>query len=60
MTMMDGRTTAAKPIEAGSLSSLTALADEPPLNPRQLVERKWDPVILYLARVPGSRGTHRL
>ena len=45
-------------IEAKSLSSLTALADEPPdrLNAQF---KGHAPLVLYIARVPGSQGWHR-
>ncbi|KAF2635791.1 hypothetical protein P280DRAFT_484311 [Massarina eburnea CBS 473.64] len=43
------------PIEAKSLSSLTALASNPPSYPRNPTHGKQDPLVLYIARVPGSR-----
>ncbi|KAK7532930.1 uncharacterized protein J3D65DRAFT_61377 [Phyllosticta citribraziliensis] len=42
-------------IEAKSLSSLTTLASNPPRYPRNPTHEKHDPVVLYIARVPGSR-----
>lgn len=42
-------------IEARSLSSLTALASNPPSYPRNPTHVKHDPLVLYIARVPGSR-----
>lgn len=45
-------------IEADSLSDLTSLASDPPLDPNLPVTR--EPLVLYIARVPGSRGTTRL
>lgn len=51
-------TQAASPaIEAKSLSSLTALAANPPAYPRNPTHVKHDPLVLYIARVPGSKGT---
>ncbi len=43
-------------IEADSLSDLTSLASNPPLDPNLPVTRH-EPLVLYIARVPGSRGT---
>ncbi|KAF1963291.1 hypothetical protein CC80DRAFT_1957 [Byssothecium circinans] len=43
------------PIEAKSLSSLTALASNPPSYPRNPTHEKHEPLVLYIARVPGSR-----
>ena len=43
-------------IEAGSLSSLTTLAANPPQYPRNPTEQERSPLILYIARVPGSKG----
>ena len=44
-------------IAAGSLSSVLQLAENPPLNPRDnaLLEVQ-HPLVLYIARVPGSKG----
>lgn len=44
-------------IEAKSLSSLTALAANPPSYPRNPTHVKHEPLVLYIARVPGSKGT---
>jgi hypothetical protein len=44
-------------IEARSLSSLTALASNPPAYPRNPTHIRNDPLVLYIARVPGSKGT---
>ena len=44
-------------VEANSLSSLTALAADPPLSPELLPNRGREPLTLYIAKVPGSRGT---
>ena len=44
-------------IEARSLSSLTALASNPPAYPRNPTHERHEPLVLYIARVPGSRGT---
>ncbi|KAF2878102.1 hypothetical protein BDV95DRAFT_556700 [Massariosphaeria phaeospora] len=42
-------------IEARSLSSLTTLASNPPAYPRNPTHVRHDPLVLYIARVPGSR-----
>ncbi|KAH6840047.1 hypothetical protein B0T12DRAFT_40512 [Alternaria alternata] len=42
-------------IEARSLSSLTALASNPPAYPRNPTHERHEPLVLYIARVPGSR-----
>ncbi|KAF2273930.1 uncharacterized protein EI97DRAFT_423269 [Westerdykella ornata] len=42
-------------VEAKSLSSLTALASNPPAYPRNPTHVKHEPLVLYIARVPGSR-----
>ena len=47
-------------IQAGSLANVMKLADNPPNDPqdRTLLEVQ-QPLILYIARVPGSKGeTH--
>ena len=44
-------------VEARSLSSLTNLAANPPKYPRNPSQRPQDPLVLYIARVPGSQGT---
>ncbi|EMD97165.1 hypothetical protein COCC4DRAFT_72868 [Bipolaris maydis ATCC 48331] len=46
---------AAPVVEAKSLSSLTALAFNPPSYPRNPTHFRHDPLVLYIARVPGSR-----
>jgi hypothetical protein len=43
-------------IEAKSLSSLTALASNPPAYPRNPTHVRHEPLVLYIARVPGSKG----
>jgi len=43
-------------IEANSLSSITQLAGNPPRYPRNPTEQKRSSLVLYIARVPGSRG----
>ena len=43
-------------VEADSLSTLISLASNPPLDPNVPVARH-EPLVLYIARVPGSRGT---
>ncbi|KAI9658322.1 MAG: hypothetical protein M1821_002455 [Bathelium mastoideum] len=42
-------------IEAGSLSALTDLAANPPLDPRNPTDPERPPLVLYIARVPGSK-----
>ncbi|KAL9121072.1 MAG: hypothetical protein Q9187_002377, partial [Circinaria calcarea] len=42
-------------IEARSLSSVTALAANPPRYPRNPTHTIQQPLVLYIARVPGSR-----
>ncbi|KAL2009850.1 hypothetical protein VTN00DRAFT_5657 [Thermoascus crustaceus] len=43
------------PVEARSLSSITALASNPPAYPRNPTQRPLEPLVLYIVRVPGSR-----
>ena len=43
-------------VEARSLSSLTTLAANPPLYPRNPTQEIQQPLVLYIARVPGSKG----
>ncbi|KFZ23658.1 hypothetical protein V502_01841, partial [Pseudogymnoascus sp. VKM F-4520 (FW-2644)] len=43
------------PVEAQSLSSLLQIASNPPRYPRNPSEPKRDPLVLYIARVPGSQ-----
>ncbi|KAH7091106.1 hypothetical protein FB567DRAFT_436330 [Paraphoma chrysanthemicola] len=45
----------AQAIEARSLSSLTALASNPPAYPRNPTHVRHEPLVLYIARVPGSK-----
>lgn len=42
-------------VEAGSLSSITPIASNPPPHPGTGSEHLTQPLILYIARVPGSR-----
>jgi hypothetical protein len=42
-------------VQGTSLSSLTYLASEPPLNPND-PRLKYASITLYIARVPGSKG----
>ncbi|KAF3010817.1 hypothetical protein E8E13_008517 [Curvularia kusanoi] len=42
-------------VQAKSLSSLTALAANPPSYPRNPTHVKHEPLVLYIARVPGSK-----
>lgn len=44
------------PVEARSLSSITALAANPPAYPRNPTQEPLEPLVLYIVRVPGSRG----
>ncbi|KAG9237835.1 hypothetical protein BJ875DRAFT_452573 [Amylocarpus encephaloides] len=46
---------ASSSVEAASLSDITQLASNPPKYPRNPTEQKRQPLILYIARVPGSR-----
>jgi len=44
-------------VEASSLSRVLSLADNPPLNPwNNAVLEIQQPLVLYIARVPGSKG----
>ncbi|CAG8191495.1 unnamed protein product [Penicillium olsonii] len=43
------------PVEARSLSSVTAIASNPPAYPRNPTHDKHDPLSLYIVRVPGSK-----
>ena len=44
-------------VAASSLSSVLGLAENPPLNPRDdAVLEVQQPLVLYIARVPGSKG----
>ncbi|KAL3461412.1 hypothetical protein BJX64DRAFT_261037 [Aspergillus heterothallicus] len=43
------------PVEARSLSSITSIASNPPAYPRNPTQRKLDPLVLYIVRVPGSK-----
>ncbi|EAW10795.1 uncharacterized protein ACLA_052680 [Aspergillus clavatus NRRL 1] len=43
------------PVEARSLSSITAIASNPPAYPRNPTQKKLDPLVLYIVRVPGSK-----
>jgi len=43
-------------VEARSLSSVTTLAANPPLYPRNPTQEIQQPLVLYIARVPGSKG----
>ena len=44
------------PVEAQSLSALTALLANPPQYPRNPTHFVHEPLTLYIVRVPGSRG----
>ena len=43
-------------VQADSLSAITALASDPPEHPQALTLEAHGPLVLYIARVPGSRG----
>ncbi|KAJ5972045.1 uncharacterized protein N7479_001963 [Penicillium vulpinum] len=43
------------PVEARSLSSVTAIASNPPAYPRNPTHQKHEPLSLYIVRVPGSK-----
>ncbi|KAL4881375.1 hypothetical protein BJY04DRAFT_57558 [Aspergillus karnatakaensis] len=44
-----------QPVEARSLSSITSIASNPPNYPRNPAQKKLDPLVLYIVRVPGSK-----
>lgn len=44
------------PVEARSLSAITTIASNPPAYPRNPTQKKLDPLVLYIVRVPGSKG----
>lgn len=44
------------PVEAKSLVSLTNLAANPPAYPRNPTQKPLEPLVLYIVRVPGSKG----
>lgn len=49
----------ANPVLAGSLASVIDLADNPPEQPlHSLTNDLQQPLVLYIARVPGSHGTY--
>lgn len=43
-------------VEAKSLSALTTLASNPPRYPRNPTHEEHEPLVLYIERVPGSKG----
>ena len=43
-------------IEARSLAAVLSVADDPPVNCRARAEGLQSQLVLYIARVPGSRG----
>ena len=48
-------------IQARSLAHLVDLADSPPLHyESQAALKGQEPLVLYIARVPGSRGRARV
>ena len=46
-------------VEARSLATLTALAANPPASCLRRADRAHDTLVLYIVRVPGSRGERR-
>lgn len=48
------------PVEAQSLSSLTSLFANPPHYPRNPTHQVHEPLVLYIVRVPGSKGHYIL
>ena len=46
----------AEHVEARSLAELNYLASNPPQYPTNPTEKKQDPLVLYISRVPGTRG----
>lgn len=49
----------ANPVLAGSLASVIDLADNPPEQPlHSLTNDLQQPLVLYIARVPGSHGAY--
>jgi hypothetical protein len=46
----------AEHVEARSLAALNALASNPPQYPTKPTEKRQEPLILYISRVPGTRG----
>ena len=47
-------------VEAQSLSSLTRIAANPPVRLERSSSGLTDSMVLYIARVPGSRGSQPL
>ncbi|OJD32686.1 uncharacterized protein BKCO1_3700019 [Diplodia corticola] len=45
-------------VEAKSLSALTTLASNPPRYPRNPTHDRHEPLVLYIERVPGSKGEY--
>ncbi|PKS12336.1 hypothetical protein jhhlp_001636 [Lomentospora prolificans] len=45
-------------VEARSLSALNHLAANPPQYPNKPTDEKQEPLVLYISRVPGTRGTY--
>ncbi|KAI9367491.1 hypothetical protein BJX61DRAFT_300323 [Aspergillus egyptiacus] len=43
------------PVEARSLSAITSVAFNPPAYPRNPAQKKLDPLVLYIVRVPGRK-----
>lgn len=44
------------PVEARSLGSIVSLASNPPAYPRNPTQKPLEPLVLYIVRVPGSKG----
>ena len=47
---------AVETVEARSLTSLNHLAANPPQYPNKPTDEKLEPLVLYISRVPGTRG----
>lgn len=43
-------------MEAKSLTALNTLAGNPPQYPINPAQERQDPLVLYISRVPGTRG----
>jgi hypothetical protein len=48
------------PVEAQSISSLSHLLANPPRYPRNPTHAVHEPLVLYIVRVPGSKGEKRV
>lgn len=45
-------------MEADSLQQLNSLAFDPPQYPEKPLSEKQEPLVLYISRVPGTRGVY--